>query len=184
MVDSTLIQAVKKRDQRAFQLLYERCIRYVYAIVKRYVSNGSDHPDVIQEIFARVFLSIDSFDAQKGEFKFWLRRLTINQCIKHYHRHKGSTQMDPIENAANLPSDTHETPGTLSEDEIRLFLAGMPEGYKQVFMMVIIDEYSHQEVGELLKITAETSRSQLHRAKKWIRENRSMNDLTSLTYGV
>jgi RNA polymerase sigma factor (sigma-70 family) len=184
VVDSTLIHAVKQRDQRAFGLLYESCIRYVYSIVRRYVANDSDHQDVIQEIFARLFLSIDSFDENKGEFKFWLRRLTINQCIKHYHRHKDSAQVDSLETATNLPSDTREKAATLSEDDILLFLAGMPEGYKQVFMLVVIDEYSHLEVGNALNISPETSRSQLHRAKKWIRENRSKNDLTSLAYGI
>lgn len=184
MVDSTLIHAIKQRDQRAFKVLYESCIRYVYAIVRRYVADESDHQDVIQEIFARLFLSIDSFDENKGEFKFWLRRITINQCIKHYHRHKDSAQVDPLETAANLQSDTREKASTLSEEDILLFLAGMPEGYKQVFMLVVMDEYSHREVGEMLNISAETSRSQLHRAKKWIRENRSTHDLTSLAYGI
>ncbi len=184
MIESTLIQAVKKRDQRAFKELYESCIRYVYSIVRRYVSHEPDHQDVIQEIFARIFLRIDSFDENKGEFKFWLRKLTVNQCIKHYHNHKKLPDMGPLETATTMQSDLVEKTNTLSADDIRLFLAGMPEGYKQVFMMVIIDEYSHQEVGKLLNISPETSRSQLHRAKKWIKENRSMNDLTSLAYGT
>lgn len=183
VIDSTVIHAVKQRDQRAFQQLYEGCIRYVYAIVKRYVSNAVDHQDVIQEIFARVFLSIDSFDASKGDFKFWLRRVTVNQCIKHFHKHKAFSNLDPIETAANIQSNLTEKANTLSEDDILFFLEGMPEGYKQVFMMIVIDEYSHREVGEMLNISAETSRSQLHRAKKWIRDNRSTNDLTSLAYG-
>lgn len=184
VVNTTIIQAVKERDELAFKQLYESCIRYVYSIVRRYVSNESDHQDVIQDIFARVFLRIDSYDEHKGEFKFWLRRLTINQCIRHYHTHKALPDIAPLETAAQIRSDLIEKTSTLSEEEIRLFLAGMPEGYKQVFMMVVIDEYSHKEVGALLKISSETSRSQLHRAKKWIRDNRSMNDLTSLAYGT
>lgn len=184
MVNSTLIQAVKKRDQRAFKTMYESCIRYVYAIVKRYVSNDRDHQDVIQEIFARVFLSIDSFDEKKGDFKFWIRRVTINQCIKHYHSQQNFTINDPIETATNLHADANEKEGMMTEEEMVQFLTGMPDGYKQVFMLVVIDEYSHREVGEMLNISAETSRSQLHRAKKWILENRSMIDLKSLTYEV
>ncbi len=184
VIDSTLIQAVKKRDQRAFKTLYESCIRYVYAIVRRYVSNESDHQDVIQEIFARIFLSIDSFDEKKGNFKFWLRRLTINQCIKHFHKHKEHIHIDPLETAEQIQSEVVEKTSILSEKEILQFLTGMPEGYRQVFMMIVIDEYSHQEVGNMLSISPETSRSQLHRAKKWIRDNRSTNDLTSLAYGT
>lgn len=184
VIDSTLIQAIKERDQIAFKTLYESCIRYVYAIMRRYVSNESDHQDVIQEIFARVFLSIDSFDEKKGDFRFWLRRLTINQCIKHYHKHKEDFSIDPLETAEHIQSEVVEKTGTLSEEEILQFLTGMPDGYKQVFMLIVMDEYSHQEVGKMLNISPETSRSQLLRAKKWIRDNRSKNDLTSLAYGT
>lgn len=184
MVDKTLINLVKERKERAFKELYESCIRYVYSIVRRYVSNESDHQDVIQEIFARIFLSIDSFDEKKGEFKFWLRRLTINQCIRHYQKQAVFTHIDPLESAAHLQSTLIEKTGTLSKDEILRYLAGMPEGYKQIFMMVVMDEYSHQEVGEMLNISPETSRSQLHRAKKWIRENRSSSNLKLLVGGI
>ena len=164
MVDPSVIDSVKKRNHDAFKKMYECCIRYVYAIVKRYVPNESDHQDVIQEIFARVYVSIDSFDENKGEFKFWLRRLTINQCIQHYHKQKASIKIIPLDSAVKMRSN--EKINTLSKDEIMLYLKKMPEGYKQIFMMVVIDEYSHQDVSTMLKISPETSRSQLHRAKK------------------
>ena len=184
MVDSALIDLVKKQDQRAFQKMYEGCIRYVYAIVKRYIANESDYQDVIQEIFARVFLSVDSFDKEKGEFKFWLRRLTINQCIQHYHKTKDSIKIVPIDSEAKIKASSDEHISTLSKDEIVFYLKAMPEGYKQIFMLVIIDEYSHQEVGEMLNISTETSRSQLHRAKKWLRANLSGSNLNMLASGL
>ena len=53
MVDQALIEKVKNSDQNAFKMMYDDCIRYVYSIVKRYVSNHSDHQDIIQEIFPR-----------------------------------------------------------------------------------------------------------------------------------
>ncbi|MCI4670491.1 MAG: RNA polymerase sigma factor [Bacteroidia bacterium] len=180
MLDPSIINEVKKRKHDAFKELYERCIRYVYSIVNRYVSNESDHQDVIQEIFARVYLSIGSFDEKKGEFKFWLRRLTINQCIQHYRKQNSSVKIVPLDSAASLESDPNEIAGMLSKDEIESYLKRMPEGYKQIFMLVIIDEYSHQEVSEMLNISPETSRSQLHRAKKWLRANLSVNNLKSL----
>ena len=184
MVDQAVINSVKKGDKSAFKKMYESCIRYVYVIVNRYVSNESDYQDVIQEIFARTFLSIDSFDENKGEFKFWLRRLTINQCIQHYHKQAASIKIIPIDSATRMQSKLKDETSTLSKDEILQYLKRMPEGYKQVFMLVVIDEYSHQDVGELLNITPETSRSQLHRAKNWIRENLSNNNLKLLAGGI
>lgn len=184
MVDSALIDLIKKQDQRAFQKMYESCIRYVYAIVKRYLTNESDHQDVIQEIFARLFLSINSFDEGKGEFKFWLRRLTINQCIQHYHKSKESLTIVPIDSEARMKSSSDEHISVLSKEEIVIYLKAMPQGYKQIFMLVVIDDYSHQEVGEMLNISPETSRSQLHRAKKWLRANLSGRNLNMLASGL
>lgn len=180
MLDPSIINKVKKRNHVAFKELYERCIRYVYSIVSRYVSNESDHQDIIQEIFARVYLSIESFDEQKGEFKFWLRRLTINQCIQHYRKQHTSVKIVPLDSATAIESDPDEIFTELSKDEVENYLKCMPEGYKQIFMLVIIDGYSHKEVSEMLNISPETSRSQLHRAKKWLRANLSVNNLKSL----
>lgn len=175
MIDSSTIASAKKGENAAFKTIYQSCIRYVYSIVKRYVNNESEHPDVIQEIFARVFLSMDTFDASKGEFKFWLRRIVINQCFQHYRQGKSpqlSVPLDSVperENGEALPMEH------LSIKEIEHLLRQMPEGYRQVFMLTVIDEYSHKEAAELLDISAEASRSQLSRAKNWLRK-RILND--------
>lgn len=184
VVDQSLINAVKKRNQNAFKKMYECCIRYVYSIVKRYVSNESDHQDVIQEIFARIYLSIDTFDEGKGEFKYWLRRITINECIKYYYKQKSPVKIVPIDSEATTQLNLSEEKIWLSKDEIMQYLNRMPDGYKQIFMLVVIDEYSHQDVSEILNISPETSRSQLHRAKTWLRENLSSNNLKLLAGGI
>lgn len=67
--------------------------------------------------------------------------------------------------------------------ELLQFLKSMPSGYREIFMLVVIDEYSHKEVGEMLKISPETSRSQLHRAKKWLKEKLSPNTLKLMVNG-
>lgn len=180
MVDRSTINSVKGRDESAFKKLYECCIRYVFTIVRRYVTNESDHEDVIQEIFARLYLSIDTFDESKGEFKFWLRRLTINLCIQHYRKRAKSGIILPIDKVPEMQSDAWEKMSLLSRKELLLYLKNMPEGYKQIFMLVIIDEFSHQEAGQILGITPETSRSQLHRAKKWLQSNLSNKSLKLL----
>lgn len=164
--------------------MYEAYIRYVYAIVVRYISNPSDYQDVVQEIFARLFLKIDSYDEAKGEFKYWLRRLTINQCIKHFHKTKTPFDILPIESKAFEQADQSSSTSALTKTELLDFLKAMPSGYKEIFMLVIIDEYTHKEVGEMLNISPETSRSQLHRAKKWLKENFSNDTLRLMSSGI
>lgn len=173
VINTTDIELVKEGDHAAFKLVYQKSIAYVYSIVNRYVNNESDQPDVIQEIYARVFLSIDSFNPSKGEFKYWLRRVTINQCMQHYRQGKSPRLHVPLEVVSNHSADAKGPFSQMTKKEIAAYLQKMPEGYRQIFMLVVMDEYSHQEVAELLDISPETSRSQLSRAKKWLRAHLS-----------
>lgn len=184
VIDTSVIESVKQGEKGAFKLMYVSCIAYVYSIVKRYVGNESDYPDVIQEIFARVFLSIGTFDAKKGEFKIWLRRVVINQCMQHHRKGKSSATLVSINKVSEDHLQTDEPIHNLSKADIEEFLNQMPEGYRQIFMLIIIDEYSHKEVGELLGISPETSRSQLSRAKNWLRKNLSNHRLKTLVNGL
>ncbi len=184
MVDSSIISLVKKRNNAAFKQLYQTCIRYVFSIVRRYITNSSDHQDVIQEIFARVFLSINTFDQSKGDFKFWLRRLVINQCLQHYRQRKSPILFVPLDTINEADNSVEEQLTKLTKAEIEVHLQKMPIGYRQVFMLVVIDDFSHKEVGALLDITEETSRSQLSRAKKWLQKNILENNQKNLTSGI
>ena len=183
MIDSYIIKQVKQGKNAAFKVVYQQCIGYVYAIVRRYVTNESEHKDVIQEIFARVFLSIKNFDSSKGDFKFWLRKIAVNQCLQHYRQGKSPRLVVPIENAGSLESKEEHFLHQLSKAEIEHYLGQMPAGYKQVFMLVIIDEYSHKEVGALLGISPEASRSQLSRAKSWLRKRIIQNKQKKINIG-
>mgnify|MGYP001556053894 FL=1 len=183
MIDSELIEAIRSGEQAAFKQMYEQCIRYVYAIVKRYVSNDSDHQDLIQEIFARVFVKIDTYDYSKGDFKYWLRRLAINECLMHYRKNNSGGKIIPLKSVAHYEAEEKIQLNGMSKAEVAAFLQRMPEGYKQIFMMVVIDDYTHQEAARMLDISPETSRSQLSRAKKWLKDNLSNNNLKFLASG-
>ena len=176
MVDPSVLVSVRKGDKGAFKQLYQSCVGYVYSITKRYVANPSAHPDVIQEIFARVFLSIETFDVNKGDFKIWLRRVTINQCMQHYRQGKSPRSHVSLDIVSNHSADVEEQFSQMTQEEIMAYLQKMPEGYRQIFMLVIMDDYSHKEVATLLGISAETSRSQLLRAKKWLKANISLSN--------
>lgn len=171
MVSDQLIKQIRKRDNAAFKQAYEQSIRYVYTIVGRYVKNESDHADVIQEVYARVFLSIKSYDSKKGQFKYWLRRIVINQCFEHYRKGKPEISIVSLEGVRPVDNSLEQRLSQLSTKEIEQFISDMPDGYRQVFMLIVLDEYTHKEVGELMGISPAASRSQLSRAKNWLRKN-------------
>ncbi len=183
LVDHNTILACQKGKSTAFKLLYEGCAPYVLSIIKRYVNSSSDYKDLMQEIFARVFLKINSYDSSKGEFKFWLRRVSVNQCLMHYRDTKWKDKIVSIDSSLDK-EEWSETPNfNLSKEEILQIISPMPSGYRVVFMMIVIDGYKHDEVAKELGITPETSRSQLTRAKKWLRKSMSEKP-KELLYGL
>lgn len=172
MITHSTIEAVKNKDNRAFKVLYQKCIPYVYTLTQRHIANDGDIQDVIQEVFARVFLSIKTFDPDKGEFKSWLRRLTINQCYQYYRKDRFMTLHIELDDTHEITDETLPL-NDLSKEDIEKLLEKMPDGYRRVFLLVVIDEFSHKEVGDLLDISPEASRSQLFRAKTWLRHHSS-----------
>ncbi len=164
---------MKQRDHAAFKQLYHEYIGYIFSIVRRYVADEQGHPDVIQEIFARVFLKIDTYDPARGAFKFWLRRLAINQCLQASRKPHSAQQFVSLDQVSEKEAGGSEMLTELTKGEIEALLQHMPQGYREIFMLIVIDDYSHREVAELLGISQENSRSQLSRAKKWLRTHLS-----------
>ncbi len=171
MVKRNTIEKCKRKDQRAFKALYEACLPYVFTVVKGYTDNPDFKKDLMQEIFAKVFLNIKSYDPSKGEFKPWLRRIAVNQCLMFIRDKLKKFEFDDLENA-NLAERLHEQTDVshLDPDLSEQVLSKMPSGYRQVFSLVVLEGYSHDEAGRELGISAETSRSQLSRSKAWLRK--------------
>lgn len=183
MVSLKLIDNCKSGGRAAFKEIYESCAPYVYSIVKRYLDKNDYHKDIMQEVFAKVFLNINQYDSEKGEFKFWIRRITINECFKHHNSQNKIQQVNVAYKNEQFEESYDTAFDYLSKADIDKLLIRMPKGYKQVFMLVVIDGFNHNEVAEMLTINAVTSRSQLMRAKKWMK-NEMMSDLKSIKDGT
>ena len=155
----------------------------MYSIVKRYIYNQEDAKDVIQETFAKVFSNIDTYDSKKGNWNTWIRKITVNESLIHLRKNKKLTLLSPIDESPEQSIDESSALDQLSRKDIDKMLANMPTGYKLVFMMNVLDGYDHGEISIKLNITKETSRSQLNRAKKWLR-NQISKDHKYHSYGL
>lgn len=163
--------------------MYKSCAPYIFTIIKNYFSYEDDRKDALQEVFAQIFLSIHQFDDIKGSFKSWASRLTVYQCIALL-RKKNKLQINySLEVVDNVGENALDSLEKLSVNDLENMLKYMPDGYRTIFLLSVIDEYSHKEIGDMLGITAETSRSQLFRAIKWIKNN-ILNKPNMLHYGL
>lgn len=184
MIDIEVIQWCLEKREAGYKKLYEACFSYVYAIVRSYVTDDFYHKDLVQEIFAQTFLKIDKYDASKGEFKPWLRKVAVNICLMHLRKQKQMNLNDSIDSdKVREISDGIPLKTGLTRAEIESLLKDMPTGYKTVFLMIAIDDYTHEEVAEALGISNNASRSQYLRAKRYI-ENKIFTEVNLSKYGI
>jgi len=125
----------------------------------------ADAQDILQETFVTAYRKIDSFSGN-GSFEGWIRRIAVNNCLAKLRTNNLQFVTENNELESNLASEEDETPHQ-EETEANLLraLKELPDGYRTIINLSIIEGFSHREISELLKITESTSRSQLMRAK-------------------
>ena len=184
-INKHIIEQCKRGDESAYKSIYQAYAPYVYVINKNYISNQEERQDMLQEVFAQIFSSIHRFDFNRGSFKSWISKITSNRCAVHLrsrNRMHIVYSMEEVEEGYESLNFLEN----LNRADLERLLVSMPEGYRTVFLLNVIDGYSHQEISELLDIKVQTSRSQLARAIKWIKRHAKvkLGILNLLGYGT
>ena len=167
--ENQLIERCKKQDRAAQKILYDRYAGLMLAICMRYVYERSEAEDILQEGFLKIFTKINEFEG-RGSFEGWLKRVFINTAITNYHKsskhNKYHYEISDVQETKFEKQSYYESEFT--RDELFKVVDSLPEGYKMVFNLYAIEGYKHKEIGKLLKIDINTSKSQYSRAKKLI----------------
>ena len=134
-------------------------------ICLRYAADQMEAEDLLQESFVKVFRYLGQYKFE-GSFEGWIRRIVVNTALKHLQKKK--LRFDEVKDdkmGEALPASAYSH---LSEKEILALINQLPEGYKLVFNLNVIEGYSHEEIATLLNINPGTSRSQLVKARKYL----------------
>lgn len=153
-------------DNTATEWIYRRHVRYLSALCSRYITEDEDIKDVLQEAFIRIFTSLNSFTYRgEGSLKAWMARITLNETLK-FLRNNSRLNLASIDDTDMNIADGNsmETDG-ISTDVLHQLIRELPDGYRTVFNLYIVDDKSHKEIASLLGIKENTSASQLHKAK-------------------
>lgn len=165
-----IINGCKQNDRSAQKALVETYTPMLLYTARRYTSDLHKAKDVLQETFINVLKAIDKFKlGTPASFESWLRRIVINNALKEKRKSFHRKELNGFE---NLP-DQKIFPTVMSKlgvEEIEEYIEQMPEGYRTVFQMYVVDDLSHDEIAELLGISASTSRSQLVRARAFLKK--------------
>jgi len=162
-LESDLVNACKKQNAKAQQLLYDKYASAMLGLCRRYVKGELEAEDVMIKGFMKVFSKIDIFEG-KGSFEGWMKRIMINEALGYLRKNKAMYLETDIE-AADKEPDYDKLTTALEEKDLLRMIKELPSGYRTIFNLYAIEGYSHKEIGELLGINENTSKSQLSRAR-------------------
>lgn len=168
--EKELLRRICKGEAEAKHLVYKQYIRYLSAVCSRYVGNDEDIKDVLQESFLKIFSSLSSFTYQgEGSLKAWMNRIVVNESLKWLKKNARLETTAFSDNEMDIPDEEPDTEG-VPTDVIYQMIRSLPDGYRTVFNLFVIEERSHREIAEMLGIKESSSASQLHRAKAMLTE--------------
>lgn len=165
--DQHLIDACLKGDRAAQRALYERFKSDMFRVCLRYASNREDAEDYLQEGFITVFRDLQQFRGD-GPLGGWIRMVMVRAALQQLRKKKMA--IVDLEGLPELSANGHHLDVNAQMDAERLtrLIQLMPPGYRTVFNLYVVDGYSHDEIADMLGITASTSKTQLYKARHWM----------------
>ena len=168
LTEQEIIEGCKQGKPACQEALYRLYGPRMKGICLRYAKTDFEAEDVFQDAFVNVFQSIQTF--RDGTFSSWIRRIFVNAAINNYRRNK--KHYDHQDSQELEVNDDSQLSGLdeIGTQELMALINELPEGYRLVFNLNIVEGYSHKEIGEMLQIAEATSRSQLARAKNLLKK--------------
>lgn len=161
MILDSLIDECKKGNTKAFEQIYRQLSPKLFAVCLKYSRNYEEAQDNLQDGFLLLFDKIHQFQF-KGSFEGWAKRVVINHTLQQY-RNKGVFEIV----SENMPDvvDVEIEEETISLEYLTAIIQELPDRYRLVFNLYVMDGYSHKDIAEMLEINIGTSKSNLARAK-------------------
>ena len=161
-----LIRQCKRGDRKAQFEIYRLYNAAMYNTTLRIVGDSDDAEDVMQEAFLKAFAKLDSY---RGEVSFgaWLKRIVINKALDFLRLKREQLSLEEAgEIGEMMEEEAEDVDYKYSAESIKKTIYTLPEGYRVVLSLILLEGYDHEEVSTILNISNATSRTQYHRAKK------------------
>ena len=172
-IHQPLVERAAKGDSRAQTDLYQLYSRAMYNTAYRMIENPTLAEDVMQEAFIQAFQALGKFNFD-STFGYWLKKIVINRSLnelrkeKTIHEKEGEYR-EEMENEY-VKEENDSWADAYSMKDIKNAVEALAPNHKMVFQLYMIEGYDHEEIAEIMEISASTSRSQLSRAKKNVKE--------------
>ena len=167
-MEREIIQGCIENKASAQEKLYSLYSRRMMAICLRYTRSRAEAEDIFHEAFIKVFKNIHTW--QGGSFEGWMGRIFVNTAINHFHQSRKYFDHVDASYAENLVTSTEDVISQLSNQELLEIISRLPDGYKLIFNLHVVEGYNHNEIGEMLNIAEGSSKSQLSKAKAYLKK--------------
>lgn len=164
-----VIELSKAGNSRAQHELYQLYARAMYNICYRMMNNREEAEDMLQEAFSEAFMCLQSFRFESS-FGAWMKRITVNKCINALKKRKADLVPDTEISDRPEAGDENADDQGLSVEQVRQAMEKLPEGYRVIFSLYLLEGYDHTEISQIMGISEATSKSQYSRAKRKIKE--------------
>jgi len=152
-------------DTGAFAEIYRRCHRRVYGLCLRLVADRGIAEELTQDVFVRAWRALPAFRGDASVMT-WLHRIAVNTVVSYQRRH--GAWLDWLRRGDEV-ADTVENPVPGRAIDLEAAIARLPKRARQVFVLVDVEGYSHEETAAALGMAVGTSKAQLHRARALLR---------------
>ncbi|MBI9035815.1 MAG: RNA polymerase sigma factor [Bacteroidales bacterium] len=153
--------------------LYKRYAPVLLGVALRYSSNKSEAEDVLQEAFIKIYTKMHTYTFN-GSFEGWLKRIVINTAINHNRsnvKEKLTRELNDADEYDMFVDDSNDlSHHQYSADQLMKSVQNLPDGYRTVFNMFVMEGYSHKEISTMLEVSESTSKSQLFKARGLLRK--------------
>lgn len=168
-MNKQIIKELQQQNFRTQEKVYKEFAARMFRICYRYLGNEADAAEVLNDGFYKIFTKINSFkDSKGGDFEAWMRRIMVNESLQFIRKKRKLKFVDingfQLENEFVFPENNLET------EDIYTMIRDLPDVYRVVFNLYVIDGFSHDEIAEKMNVAESTSRSHLFRARKLLKE--------------
>jgi RNA polymerase sigma factor (sigma-70 family) len=172
IVDESILDGCIAGKRDAQYQLYKKFASSMLAVCFRYAKNQDEAEDLLQEGFLKVFQKISSF-RREGSFEGWMKRIMINNALNEIKKSRRAPFLEDIEvvNETQIV-DLNEPEGNFDPvpaDVLLEMIRELPEGYRIVFTLYVMEDFSHREIANELNISENTSKTQLLKARRYLK---------------
>lgn len=166
-IHQEIIDQCREGSQKAQFQLYKLYYKPMFSVCMRLLNNETDAEDAMQEAFLSAFKKIDTY---KGEVSFgaWLKKIVINRSLDYLKKRK--VKFEEINEKSNQFIDHQMETKEVNMKVIKDAIQKLPDGYRVVLSLYLIEGYDHEEISEIIGISNSNSRTQFLRAKNKLRE--------------